>query len=689
MVQSALRPVAVFSLGAAFAAACSSGRASPAPGPAPSPAAGTAAATAGPAPSAIPPGLRIQPSEAFTAAVERKTRTATGEPGPRYWQQYARYRLQAELQPVTKRLSGRGSVIYLNRSPDTLPEIYVHVYNNLFAPDAKRNQQTPKLGGVEFERVAVGGRVMSGIAREGEPGYTVDGTVMQIRLPSPLAPGDSLAMDFAWQYRVPSETAPRGGQDGEVWYLSYWYPQVAVYDDINGWQTDQYLGQAEFYMGYADYDVALTLPTGWLVGATGSLQNPAEVLSPRVLARLDSARGAQTVVRVVTEQDRLDSAATARGAGGRLTWRYRAMNVRDFAWGTSPRYLWDAVGASTGAGTSAIYAFYRPEGRRSYWDEAARYGRHSIEFFSKLLWPYPYPHMTAMDGPVGCGGMEYPMMTCIGGQWDSLTMQEVVTHEIGHMWFPMMVGSDEKRFTWMDEGLTQYLQSQSIPDFYQTIDDEAENRRYYLQVSQAGLEEQLMKHGDRYYNEVAFGVAGYHKPATALVALRQVLGRETFEKAMREYGRRWMNKHPTPFDFWNTVESVSGQDLDWFWKTWFYETWRLDQAIAGVVTEGDSTRITVVNRDKALMPVVAAVTREGGQTDTLRVPVEQWFDGRKELTVTVPASPKVVRVELDPADDFPDVNRGNGAWPRGSATAERRPRPGIGPAPGAGPAPRP
>jgi hypothetical protein len=672
MVQPALRPAAVFVLGAAFAAACSSGRATPAPRPAPAPGTATAARPADPS---IPPGLRVEPSEAFTAAITHGTRTATGQPGPRYWQQYARYRLQAEIQPLTKRLVGRGTVTYLNRSPDTLPVVYVQAYNNLFAPDAKRNQQTPKLGGIEFDRVAVQGRVMSGIAKAEEPGYSVDGTVMQIRLPRPISPGDSVSLDFEWNFRVPSETAPRGGQDGDVWYLSYWYPQMAVYDDLSGWQIDQYLGQAEFYMGYADYDVALTVPTGWLIGATGALQNPAEVLSPRTRSRLDSARTAPSVVRVVTEQDKSDSAVTARGSNGQLTWRYRATNVRDFAWGTSPRYLWDATAATMGADTAAIHALYRPEGRRSYWDEVARYGRHSIEFYSKLLWPYPYPHMTAMDGPVGCGGMEYPMMTCIGGQWDSLSMYEVVTHEIGHMWFPMMVGTDEKRYTWQDEGLTQYLQSQSIPDFYKTLDDEEENRRIYLQVSEAGLEEPLMKHGDRYYGDAPFGVAGYYKPASVLVGLREVVGRDTFERAMREYGRRWMGKHPSPYDFWNTIEDVSGRDLDWFWKTWFYETWQLDQAVDEVATEGDSTRIVIENQGKAIMPAVLAVTREGGRVDTLTVPVESWFGGEKRHLVSVPATPKVIRVELDPDHDFPDVNRANGSWPRGAARAGRQARP--------------
>ncbi len=675
MVQPALRSAAVFVAGAAFAAACSSGRAAPQPAPAPTGTASSGTASTGPSKPDIPPGLRIEPSEGFTSAVARGTRTVTGEPGPRYWQQYARYRLQAEIQPVTKRLVGRGTVTYLNRSPDTLPVVYVQVYNNLFAPDAKRNQQTPKLGGVEFERVAVAGRAMSGIAKAEEPGYSVDGTVMQIRLPNALLPNDSVSLDFEWRYRVPSETAPRGGQDGDVWYLSYWYPQMAVYDDVNGWQTDQYLGQAEFYMGYADYDVALTVPSGWLVGATGALQNPAEVLSARTRARLDSARTAPSVVRVVTEQDKADSAATARGTDGQLTWRYHAANVRDFAWGASPRYVWDATNAAAAGDTAAIYAFYRPEGRRSYWDEAARYGKHSIEFYSRLLWPYPYPHMTAMDGPVGCGGMEYPMMTCIGGQWDSLSMYEVVTHEIGHMWFPMMVGSDEKRYTWQDEGLTQYLQSQSIPDFYKTIDDEEENRRAYLQASAAGLEEQIMKYGDRYYSDVGFGIAGYYKPASVLVGLREVLGRETFERAMREYGRRWLTKHPTPFDLWNTIEAVSGRDLDWFWKSWFYETWQLDQAIEEVVTEGDSTRIVIANREKAIMPAILAITREGGRVDTLTVPPQSWFDGERQHRVSVPATPRITAVELDPARDFPDANRANGSWPRGAAATGRRTRP--------------
>jgi hypothetical protein len=654
----------------AIVAACSAGTPATAPGPAP------VRAAAQPATTTIPPAFRLEIPAAFSRAVERGTRTTTGVPGPNYWQQYATYRLQAELNPVLKRITGRGRVVYFNRSPDTLPVVYVQAYQNLFRPDAKRNQQTPKLGGMDFDKVVVGGKALSELAKPGEPGYTVNGTIMEIRLPTALAPRDSLVMDFDWQFRVQSETAPRGGQDGEVWFISYWYPQMAVYDDYNGWQTDQYLGRGEFYMGYADYDVRLTVPAGWIMDATGSLENAAEVLSPQTRTRLDSARTATGIVHVATEKDKADSVVTLKGTGGRLTWHWTMRNVRDFVWGTSPRYLWDAARAITDsangrASSSLVSALYRPEGVRSYWDEATRYGRHAVELYSRKLWSYPYPHMTPVDGPDGCGGMEFPMMTCIGGTYDSLTMYEVVSHEIGHMWFPMMVGSDEKRYAWMDEGFTQYDQSQAMADFFKGFDDEARNRDYYLRGAEAGYEEEIMKPADKFSNDAAYGVAAYWKPATVLVALRTILGRETFEKAFREYGQRWLGKHPTPWDFWNTFNDVTGQDLSWFWKEWFYETWKLDQALDTVRVEGDSVAIVLENRGKIIMPVPLAITREGGAVERVQVPASVWFSGERRYTLLVPAKPKVTRVELDPDHALPDIDRSGQVWPRGSGARKR------------------
>ena len=616
-------------------------------------------------------GLELPPSVAFDRAVARGTRTRTGVPGPRYWQQWTDYRLEAELNPISKRLTGQGTVTYHNRSPDTLNEVYVQLLHNLFAPGARHNTDVPwSVEGVGLSRVAAQGQQLKPSEKEG-PGYEVDGTIMRIRLPKPLPPGGSVALDFAWKLRIPPDGAPRGGQDGETFFINYWYPQMAVYDDVNGWQTDQYLGNAEFYMGYGNYDVTLTLPAGWLVTSTGKLLNPAEVLSSQTRARLDSASHARGIVRVVTEADRSAGTSTTAGTNGKLTWRFRADSVRDVSWATSSKYLWDATNAAVGDAngdgrpdTSAINAFYRPELRASHWDQSARYSRHSIEFFSKHLLPYPYPHMTAVDGPTSCGGMEYPMMTCIGGQWDTLGLYEVTTHEIGHMWFPMLVGSDEKRYAWMDEGLTQFDQSQAMADFFKGFDDEEINRRNYLSLAEGGGEVELMRHGDRYPTYNSYGVASYYKPATVLVALRGVLGAETFNKALSEYARRWLYKHPMPSDLFHTFEDVSGQDLSWFWRTWLYETWKLDQAIDTVTPAGDSLDVVIENRGKAPMPVHLAVTRSNGQVQQLNLPASVWFGDERRPKLRIAREPAIKSIEIDPKRDFPDLDRSNQVWPR-------------------------
>jgi hypothetical protein len=260
--------------------------------------------------------------------------------------------------------------------------------------------------------------------------------------------------------------------------------------------------------------------------------------------------------------------------------------------------------------------------------------------------------------------MEYPMMTCIGGRWDTLGMYEVTVHEIGHMWFPMLVGSDEKRFAWMDEGVTQFNQSQAMPDFFKGYDDEAENREPYLDLAAMGGEVELMRHGDRYPGYTSYGVASYYKTATVMVALRGVLGEETFHRALREYGRRWQYKHPLPQDLFNTFEDVAGRDLSWFWRTWFYETWKLDQAIDTVIPGADSVEVVVANEGRAPMPVHLVVTRASGPADTLRVPESVWLQGAERTTIRVAKEPAIRSIEIDPRREFPDVDRGNQRWPR-------------------------
>ena len=603
----------------------------------------------------------------------RGTRTTNGEPGPNYWQQQARYVLSVELNPVSKRLIGTGRVTYRNNSPDSLPIIYVHAYGNMFAPDARRNTDVlAALGGVTFTRVAANGiELRVKLPTATEPGFFVSGTVMSVRLPEALAPGSAVELDFAWNLRIAPD-GPRGGQDRETYVLSYWYPQVAVYDDVNGWQVDQYLGNAEFYMGYADYDVSVTVPAGWLVASTGALANPDEVLSAETRQRLASVPGGSAVVNVVKEDERAAGRSTSEGQDGKLTWKFAATNVRDVTWATSNLYLWDAAVAPVGeipgtgkADTAMIYSFYRPDALRSGWGSSAAYARRSISIFSKVLWPYPYPHMTVVDGPSSCGGMEYPMLTCIGGDWTERTLFDVEAHEIAHMWFPMQVGSDEKRYAWMDEGMAQYFQSVAIDAQFPGADDEGENRRNYVGAARYGKETEMMRHGDKYPDYSAYGTASYFKPATVLVALGGVIGDSTLMQGIREYGRRWSGKHPMPTDFWDTMNQVSGRNLDWFWRSWYYETWKLDQAIAEVERANQDTLIiTVENKGKAPMPVLLVARGASGDTTSLTVPVDAWLQGEKKVTVRMAVPDDFTRVEIDPAQRFPDADRSNQSWPQ-------------------------
>jgi hypothetical protein len=641
------------------ALACSSGAK-----PTPNPSAATGAVAEGARPVPYP----LFESPAFRRAFDRGTRTRTGQPGPRYWTQYARYALRAELDPEAKRLTGEGRIRYQNRSPDTLRLVAVHLYQNVFAPGSARNVQVPPTDGMELSRVTAQGRPLPQLRdAEGsvQAGFEIDGTIAWIRLPTPLPPGGAAELEFAWEFTVPADGAPRSGTDGEVFMLAYWYPQVAVYDDVTGWQTDPYMGNAEFYMGYGDYDVALTVPAGWLIGATGELKNARDVLTPAVRERLAGARQSPQVVHVVSEADRGAGKSTTAGAGGKVTWLFEARNVRDFAWGTSDKYLWDATQAAFGD-TATINSLYRPSRIAWAWDQSARYAKHAIEFLSGFLWPYPYPQMTALDGVDSCSGMEYPMITCIGGPRDTLALYSVTVHEFAHMWFPMQVGSDEKRHAWQDEGVTRFNQAQAMRAFFGGYDLERSVRDAYLGLARSGDEVELMRHGDLYpVGTAAYSVASYQKMATNMVALRALLGEEVFMKAYREYGQRWINRHPTAFDFFHTFDDVSGRDLAWFWRTWFYETWTLDQAITGVQSSGDSTTITVEDRGLAPMPVRLAITRQGVTgVERREIPVDVWLRGERRATLRVAASPKITKVEIDPENAFPDIDRTNNRWGR-------------------------
>jgi len=575
-------------------------------------------------------------------------------------------------------------VTYANASPDTLRRLALHLRQNAFAAGSPRRTPAPVTPGVALERVVVGGRVIEPVTRaeaipitdqEGRRGppsgsYLVDDTVLWIGLTTPLARGDSVELELAWSYEPPRSPADgREGREGDVYLAGYWYPQLAVYDDVEGWVADPYQLQAEFYMDPADYDVRITVPRGWVVGATGRLANASEVLSTSARERLAEARRGATVIRVRSPGDPVD--ATFAPGGPTTTWHFTARDVRDFAWGASDGYAWDATRALVGTppDTVDVYSFFRLHPPASAWAAGgARFTRDAVERMSDWLWPYPYPTMTSLEGVLDSGGMEYPMLTVMQPWADTLSLAGDLMHETGHMWFPMQVGSNETRYPWMDEGFTQFDVAQGMRALYgepreggRPNDSEPGQRELYLRAARAGIDETLMWPGDLYPPELYF-IMYYDKTAQILAALRGMIGEETFHRALREYGRRWIDGHPYPYDFFNTVDDVAGRDLGWFWSTWFYRPWSLDQAVADVATAGDSTRITVEDRGLAPMPVALAVTRADGSVQRLEVPVDAWLDGARRHVVEVPARPAVVRVEIDPEALYPDIDRSNQVW---------------------------
>ena len=650
------------------------------PAPALHPAATAAAGRPVPGPVFESPG--------FTRAVERGTRTRTGEPGPNYWVQHPRYSIDVSLDVTHDRVSGREMVVYVNHSPDSLRTIPVYLRQNVFAPGTPRRQPVPITGGVHLARVTVNGRtitpqtglnpampITASPRNPPAPGqYVVDGTVMWIPLANPVLPGDSITLGFAWSYTPPPAPADgREGHDGHVYFMGYWYPQIAVYDDVNGWVTDPYLLEAEFYMDPADYDVRITVPHGWVVDATGTLENAAAVLTPARRDRLAEARRTGRVVRVLTPG--ADAVRAFTRGGATTIWHFVAPNVRDFAWGTSDRYAWDATRALVGGGrdTVDINSFFRLTPAAAAWRVGgARFTRDAIQQLSNYLWAYPWPKMTSMEGVLDGGGMEYPMMTLMQPWADTLSLAGDLMHETGHMWFPMQVGSNETRYPWMDEGFTQFDVAQGMRGLYgeprtggRLNDSEAGQRTLYLRSVRAGEDESLMLPGDEYPQDL-YLVMYYDKTAQALAALRAVLGPETFHTAFVEYGKRWIGRHPQPYDFFNTMASVSGRDLSWFWQTWFYHAWSLDQALAGVqagVGAGaDSTAITIIDRGLAPMPVPLVVTRADGSTQRIEVPVSVWLGGKRQTVVMVASTPRITKVQIDPDGHFPYLDRSVLNW---------------------------
>lgn len=614
-------------------------------------------------------------------------RTAAGQPGPAYWQQRADYDIDVQLHPETHRITGTETITYTNNAPKPLHYLWVQLDQNLFKPDSRGARITPRDARFRgaFEG---GGYTISNVTltRNGEtttPEHLIDDTRMRIALDEPLpARGGTLELTIDFAFTIPDYGADRMGRldvdRGTVYELAQWYPRMYVHDDVRGWDPLPYLGQGEFYLEYGDFEVDITVPRSMIVAATGTLQNPDEVLTDTQQDRLERARTSDAPVMII-DRDEVGRSSMRPAGNGPLTWRYRAENVRDVAWAASDAFIWDAARADA-AGTDVLaMSLYPEEGlgheRNPGWEQSTRYVQHAIEYYSDQWASYPYPVAINVAGVVG--GMEYPQLVFCSVDARGRGLFSVTDHEFGHQWFPMLVGSDERRHAWMDEGFTTFINFYSMLAFYDGA--RIPNLQQYAQLmartASSPLADQPIMTPADHIRRAGLGLLAYRKPAAGLLLLREyILEPERFDAAFRTYIDRWAYKHPKPADFFRTMENVAGEELDWFWRGWFDATATLDQAIVAVEPGNTETptQITIAHEDSLILPVELAITFADETTERRRIPVEAFFTS-DTFDVTVASDRTVERVRIDPRNILPDTDRTNNVWSRDTSSKDASP----------------
>jgi hypothetical protein len=599
-------------------------------------------------------------------------RDASGRPGPDYWQQRADYSIQVSLDPETHSITGSEVITYTNHSSDALDFVWVQLDGNLFRPGSRGSIMNASShffgstsGGVELTRVAV----VRGDEAAGAT-YVVDDTRMRIDLPEPLpARGGTVQLAIDWSWPIPTSPMRTGRletDDGWIYEVAQWYPRMAVYDDVSGWNPLPYLGLGEFYLEYGDFDVEITVPHDYIVAATGELQNADEVLTAEQRARLDEARGSAETVMVIAP-DEVGAPDTRPEGDGPITWRYHAERVRDFAWAASRAFVWDAAGWEDVL-IMSVYpreAIGPDEDGDPGWEMSTEFARHTISYYSQQWFRYPYPVAINVGGIVG--GMEYPMIVFCSSQARGRSLFGVTDHEFGHSWFPMIVGSDERRYPWMDEGFNTFINHYSVLAYYGDGGEASRSGRTgpesVIRMMQGPISDQPIMTFADVLRPMGLGFMGYSKPGYGLVILREVvLGPERFDEAFRAYVERWAFRHPQPADFFRTMEDISGEDLDWFWRGWFYSTELLDQAVDEVTVEEGLTSVHLSNRQGLVMPTTLDIVFADGTSQRRKLPVEMWI-ASDTYALPLGETPAVASVTLDPEGILPDVDRSNDTWP--------------------------
>ena len=601
-------------------------------------------------------------------------RTASGKPGPSYWQNGADYMMEVTLDEKEHVIKGAVTITYKNNSPESLDFVWLLLEQNRFTPESRGTLTTPVQGN-RYSGDIDGGYQISDVKAQvvgrNKPvssEYLISDTRMQVTFAEPIpANGGQATISMNFEFKIPERGMDRMGrldvEDGTIYSMAQWYPKVAVFDDVTGWNTDPYLGAGEFYLGYGDFEYKVTVPYDHIVVGSGELMNPNQVLTREQQRRMKEASESDERVYIISPEEITDYANTRPKQEGMLTWHFKITNSRDVAFASSKAFIWDAARINLPSGKKAMAqsAYPKESDGQDAWGRSTEYGKASVEHYSEMWYEYPYP--VAVNVASNVAGMEYPGLNFCGYRAKGQSLWGVTDHEFGHNWFPMIVGTDERRHAWMDEGFNTFINYYSYLAFNEGeyTNNLIQTRRYLGWLTNSEREP-TATHPDRTQSS-NLGMVAYYKPALGMIMLREyVLGPERFDKAFRSYIKTWAYKHPQPTDFFNHMENVSGENLDWFWKGWFYSNANIDLAITGVYPYGANYVVSLSNKGEMPMPVLLEITYEDGEKERRLLPVEIWFKGN-EWSHLLRVDKKVVAVEIDPDKIITDINSGNDVWP--------------------------
>ena len=605
-------------------------------------------------------------------------RSASGEPGPKYWQNRADYKINCILDTINHSVSGDVEINYTNNSPDNLKFLWLQLDQNIYKNDSRATATTTEAGGRWANSKFTNGDVIKSISVEYNgntftPKFIVTDTRMQVWLTDALkSSGGKLKLNIKFVFSVPEYGSDRMGRlktkNGWIYEVGQWFPRMAVYDDIQGWNTLPYLGQGEFYLEYGDIDFTVTAPSNLIVVGSGELLNPLECYTAEQMKRWAAAKASDKTVMIRSDKEVTDKNSRPQTAG--TTWKFSIQNTRDVAWAASRAFVQDAAKINLPGGKKSLAVSVYPVESiyKNGWQRSTEMVKGSIEFNSDKWFEFPYPCATNVAGIVG--GMEYPgIVFCSSGASGS-GLWNVTDHEFGHTWFPMIVGSNERKYAWMDEGFNTFINDGSAEAFNK---GEFKNAGFFIDPnSEYSVKSDFGEKMDGLYTipdviqQYNLGTAAYGKPSQMLTALRDVvLGKDRFDAAFREYISRWAFKHPMPWDFFHTMENVSGEDLGWFWRAWVLNSWKLDQSVKNVAYKENKPEkgalITIENLEKMAMPVTVLVKETNGKEQKINLPVEIW-QRNSTWTFGVSTTSELKEVILDPDNKLPEWNRDNNTW---------------------------